>query len=134
MAPEVVHGILPTSHQPKFEVCMHEMSIVSGILRIAEDQARAAGAGVVNAIELDVGDLAGIELDSLQFCFHSARKGTMADQAELVVNQIPALGHCPECGRDVPLEFPLGACPECGQAVVEAFQGRELRVKSINVD
>jgi hydrogenase nickel incorporation protein HypA/HybF len=89
---------------------------------------------VVNAIELDVGDLAGIELDSLQFCFHSARKGTMADQAELVVNQIPALGHCPECGRDVPLEFPLGACPECGQAVVEAFQGRELRVKSINVD
>ena len=113
---------------------MHEMSIVSGILRIADDQARAAGAGVDNAIELDVGDLAGIELDSLQFCFQSARKGTMADQAELVVNQIPALGHCPECGRDVPLEFPLGACPECGQAVVEAFQGRELRVKSINVD
>ena len=41
---------------------MHEMSIVSGVLKIVEDQARAAEATVINSIELEVGQLAGIEI------------------------------------------------------------------------
>ena len=55
-------------------------------------------------------------------------------ESELLVDEIPGQGHCPACGRDVALEYPLAPCPECGQAVIEATRGRELRVKSINVD
>ncbi len=113
---------------------MHEMSIVTSILQIVEEQARKGGATVINSIDLEVGRLAGIELESLRFCFQSARQGTMAARAELVVDEIPGQGHCPECDRDVDLDFPLAPCPLCGQAVVEAARGRELRVKSINVD
>jgi len=113
---------------------MHEMSIVTGILRIVEDQARAAEAKVINSIELEIGQLAGIELESLKFCFEVARRDTMADGAELVIRDIPGLGHCPRCEKDVPVEFHLAVCRECDQALVDVFQGRELRVKSINVD
>lgn len=113
---------------------MHEMTIVAGILQIVEDQARASGAKVINSIELEIGRLAGLEIDSLNFCFETARQGTMAARAELVIRDIPGLGHCPQCGKDVPVEFHLAVCGECGQALVEVFQGRELRVKSINVD
>ena len=113
---------------------MHEMSIVTGILRIVEDQARAAGAQVINSIELEIGQLAGIEIDSLPFCFEAARKGTLADKAELVIHDIPGMGYCPECGKNVPVEFHLAVCRECDKALVDVFQGRELRVKSINVD
>ena len=113
---------------------MHEMSIVSGILQIVQDQARSAGAKVINSIELEIGQLAGIELDSLNFCFQAARGGTLAENAELVIRDIPGRGHCPECRKDVPVEFHLAVCGECGQALVEVLQGRELRVKSINVD
>ncbi len=113
---------------------MHEMSIVSGIIRIAEEQAQAAEAKVINAIELEIGQLAGIEIDSLNFCFETARNGTMAAEAALVIHDIPGLGHCPLCKKDVPVEFHLAVCPECDEALVTVFQGRELRVKSINVD
>jgi len=113
---------------------MHEMSIVSGVLKIAEEQARASDAKVINSIELEIGELAGIELDSLRFCFEVARKKTMAHAAELVVRSIPGKGHCPNCEKDVPVGFMMGVCPECDQAMVEVFQGRELRVVSINVD
>jgi len=113
---------------------MHEMSIVSGILRIAEDQAQAADARIINSIELEIGQLAGIEIDSLNFCFEVARKGTMAATAELVIDDIPGLGHCPKCEKDVPVEFHLAVCQECDESLVTVFQGRELRVKSINVD
>lgn len=113
---------------------MHEMSIVSGILQIVEEQARAADARVINSIELEIGQLAGIELDSLNFCFEAARRDTLAESAELVIRDIPGRGHCPECQKDVPVDFHLAVCRECGQALVDVFQGRELRVKSINVD
>ncbi len=113
---------------------MHEMTIVAGILRIVEDQARAAGASTVNTIELDIGDLAGIEIDALRFCFEAARRDTIAADAELVINRIPGRGHCPQCDIDVPVEYHVAVCPECEQALVEVFQGRELKVKSINVD
>jgi hydrogenase nickel incorporation protein HypA/HybF len=113
---------------------MHEMSIVAGILRIAEDEARAAEAKVINSIELEIGQLAGIEIDSLNFCFEAARRGTMASGAELVIHDIPGLGYCPQCQKNVPVEFHLAVCQECDQALVEVSQGRELRVKSINVD
>lgn len=113
---------------------MHEMSIVTSILQIVEDQALAAGARVINSIELDVGQLAGIEVDSLQFCFEAARGLTLAAQAKLVIHEIPGLGRCPDCARDVPMDYPVGVCPHCGEALLEVFQGRELRVRSINVD
>lgn len=113
---------------------MHEMSIVTGVLRIVEDQARAGGATVINSIELEIGQLAGIELDSLRFCYDVARKKTMARDAELKIHSLPGRGHCPQCEIDVPVDFQMAVCPECRQAVVKLFQGRELRVLRINVD
>ncbi len=113
---------------------MHEMSIVAGVLKIVEDQARAAKATVINSIELEIGQLAGIEIASLQFCYEVAKKKTMAQDAELIVHSIPGRGHCPRCEKDFSVGFKMAVCPECEQAVMEIFQGRELRVLSINVD
>ena len=113
---------------------MHEMSIVSGVLLIVEEQARAAQAKVVNSIELEIGQLAGVEIESLEFCFAAARKGTMAQSADLVIHSIPGRGNCPDCASEVPVDFQMAVCRECGEALVEVFQGRELRVKSISVD
>ncbi len=48
---------------------MHEMSLISNILAIAEDQARSGGAKVINRIEVEVGTLAGVEIPSLEFCY-----------------------------------------------------------------
>lgn len=113
---------------------MHEMSIVTGILNIVEDQALAAGAKVINSIEMEIGEMAGVEIDSLEFCFEVARKGGMAAEAELIIHEISAVGHCSECKKDVPVSYPVAICATCGQAVFEVTQGKELRVKSINVD
>lgn len=113
---------------------MHEMSLIVGILQIAETEARAADARVINAIELEIGDLAGVEVDSLMFCFETARRGTMAADAELVILPVPGRGRCPRCEQEVPVqEFAIACCPQC-EEFVEVTQGRELRVKSINVD
>jgi len=113
---------------------MHEMSLITSILDIAEKEARSAGAGVINSIELEVGDLAGVEVDSLMFCFETARRNTMAAEGELVVQSVPGRGRCPRCEKEVPVEgFAVATCPDC-DIFVDVYQGRELRVQSINVD
>jgi hydrogenase nickel incorporation protein HypA/HybF len=113
---------------------MHEMSIVAGVLDIAENEARAAGAMVINSVEIEVGQLAGVEIGALEFCFEAARKGTLAAGATLVIHEIPGLGHCPDCDRDVAIDYFMAVCPDCKQGLVEILQGKELRVRSINVD
>jgi len=113
---------------------MHEMSIVAGVLDIAENEARAAGAKVINTVEIEVGRLSGVEIDALEFCFGVARRGTLAADAELVIHDIPGVGFCPDCDKDVEVEFFMAVCPECEQAMVDIRQGRELRVRAINVD
>jgi len=50
---------------------MHEMSVALEVCRIAEEQVGSAAAGRVVAVGLDVGDDAGVELSSLEFCLES---------------------------------------------------------------
>ncbi|MCP4291541.1 MAG: hydrogenase maturation nickel metallochaperone HypA [bacterium] len=113
---------------------MHEMSIVSGILRIVENEARSGNAKKINSIELEIGQLAGIELDSLRFCYQVASKDTMADGAKLIIREIPGMGHCENCNENVSVEFHVAVCPQCNESLMDVFQGRELKVSSINVD
>jgi len=113
---------------------MHELSIITSILDVVEEQARLNGAKVVNTIEIEVGELAGVEIPSLEFCYDAARTDTLAAKANLVIHVIEGRGHCPDCDKDVPLEYFIAPCPECGDTLVEASQGRELRIKSIDVD
>ncbi len=113
---------------------MHEMSIVAGILDIAENQAREASASVINSIEIEVGQLAGVEISALEFCFDVARRDTLAATATLVIHQIPGRGRCPDCEREVAVDFFVAVCPACGESLVEITQGRELKVRSLNVD
>ncbi len=114
---------------------MHEMSIAVNILDIAAAEARNAGAKTVNTIEIDVGELAGIEVESLLFCFETARRSVPETaHASLNIQRIAGLAHCDQCARDVPADFFVATCPHCGQSGLELVTGRELKVRSINVD
>ena len=111
---------------------MHEMSIACSIVDIAEEQARAAGARRVNTVEIEVGALAGIEVESLRFCWDAARRG-LAAGAGLVVHGIPGRGFCPRCEAETDVDYHVALCPAC-EGGLRILQGRELRVRCLNVD
>jgi len=111
---------------------VHEMSIAASILDIAEEQAQAAEARVINTVEIEVGSLAGIEVDSLRFCWSAARHG-LAAEAELVIREIEGRGFCLKCEREHPVDFHVALCPDC-ESGMEIRQGRELRILALNVD
>jgi hydrogenase nickel incorporation protein HypA/HybF len=65
---------------------MHEMSIALDVCRIAEQQADAAR---VVTVGLDVGDDAGVEVSSLEFCLESLLAGPPFTGAKPVITRVP---------------------------------------------
>ena len=116
------------------DIAMHEMSIAINIVDIAVDTARKSAAKKINEIVVDLGTLAGIIPDSLLFCYDSACKDTMAEGSRLKLNIIPAMAVCDSCHHEFEADSPVPMCPKCENFVLQVSGGRELKIKSINVD
>ncbi|MFO7830631.1 MAG: hydrogenase maturation nickel metallochaperone HypA [Desulfuromonadaceae bacterium] len=113
---------------------MHELSIVMNIIDIAEDNARRENASVILEIELDIGRQAGVVMESMDFAIEAAKRGTMLEKANWVINEIPARSRCLSCHQEYESSDWLSPCPYCQNPFSESLQGRELRVKSLQVD
>ena len=112
---------------------MHEMSIAEGILDIALTYARENDAARITKIGLIVGEMAGVEVSSLAFCWESLAKGSVAEGADLAVERRPITARCLECGREGAVERYNFICPDCG-GVLTLLSGRELRVAYLEMD
>ncbi len=114
---------------------MHELGLVRSILEIAEAHARQAGAQAIREIGLRVGALSGVDSSALEFAFEAAKQGTLAEQGRLVVQWVPLLAFCEDCGLEfeVSSPFAIALCPVCHQAVASLKQGQELEVDYLEV-
>ncbi|MCF7823571.1 MAG: hydrogenase maturation nickel metallochaperone HypA [Candidatus Marinimicrobia bacterium] len=113
---------------------MHEMSIAMNIVDIACKEAEKEGAPSISIIELDVGKLAGVMIDSLKFCYDSVCKGTLAENSKLLINEIVGRGQCIKCGSEFDIDSFMAICPTCESYEVEITQGRELKLKAVTVN
>jgi hydrogenase nickel incorporation protein HypA/HybF len=112
---------------------MHELSIALGIVRIAEKETKNAKANRVDTIELEIGTLAGIEFDSLDFVWPSAVKGTVLENAIKKIKIIEAKGKCIDCDTFFNIKNIYDSCPNCNSFLKGIIQGKELKVKALVV-
>ncbi len=110
---------------------MHELSIAYSIVELAEEQARKRQASVIEEVELEIGQLAGIELHTFTLAMQSALKGSMLEKARVIRHDIEGKGCCNDCGAIFPVHALFSPCPSCGSFCVKIIKGKELRVKSI---
>ena len=113
---------------------MHEMALAEGILRIIEDQAAAGGFERVRRVRVEVGQLAGVEVEALRFSFDAVMNNSVADSAILEIVDTPGQGWCMDCGTTVEIAALYDACPRCGGYQVHATGGMEMRVLDLEVD
>jgi hydrogenase nickel incorporation protein HypA/HybF len=110
---------------------MHELSIAADIIKIVEDAASGADIKRVDIIEIEIGELSGVEIEALKMAMDISTKGTVAANAELNIEIIKGEGHCLECGKDTPVSDLYSGCPSCGSFRLDITKGMEKRVKSI---
>ncbi len=113
---------------------MHELGITQSIVEIAERTAKEQQAMKILSVTIEVGSLAGVVPEALEFCFEACSKGTLLEGAQLLIERVPARGRCLDCGREFPLEELLACCPDCNSAAGEILAGEELRVKEMEID
>lgn len=113
---------------------MHEMALAESILNIVEETACRQGAVRVTEVRLEIGKLANVEIEALQFGLEAALHGSMAEGAHIECLIIPGQGHCLSCGESVPLTALYDPCPRCDGYPVRPTGGQELRVKDILVE
>ena len=112
---------------------MHELSLAEGVLQLIEDAARAQEFSKVTAVWLEIGQLAGVEVEAMRFCFDAVTRGSLAEGARLEVITAPGSGWCKHCETSVALSEVFGACPQCGALEVRVTGGTQMRVKEIEV-
>ena len=113
---------------------MHELSIAQSIVDSAREQAAAHGARRVLRIGVRVGELSGVAVDALQFCFSMTVKDTDLDGAALDMEAIPVRYRCASCAHEFqPVEF-LARCPACGADGAAMIAGDELGLSFLELE
>ena len=113
---------------------MHEMSLAEGILQLIEDSARKEGFQRVSAVWLEIGELAGVEVEAMRFCFDAVVRDSIADGARLEIVAVPGSGWCMQCAETVPIAETLSPCPRCGEYGLRVTGGTEMRVRELEVE
>lgn len=112
---------------------MHELALCESIIQTLEEQAVLNSYQTVETVWLEVGPLAGVELEALRFGFEVARRGTIADQAHLEIIETEPRARCLSCNRELTIENRFDACPVCGGYQLLITGGEELRIKELEV-
>ena len=115
--------------------CLHELSIIQGVIEAVCESAEAAKAKKVTAVYMRVGALAGVVKDALLFSYDLATQETPLEGSKLVVEDLPVLIFCGICGETVQLPGVQSFhCPVCNTPSGDIRQGKELEVRSIEIE
>ena len=110
---------------------MHELSIAEGIIDVVTRTANANALSKIKSVRVAIGQLAGVEIEALRFAWVSARRDSVAEEAELVIERPQGKAWCMDCEKTVPLPRYGEACPFCGGYHLSATGGTELKVLDI---
>ena len=112
---------------------MHEMALSESVLESIEHNAQADGFSRVLAIHLEIGELAGVDIDAMRFSFDAVSRGTLAEAARLDISSLPGEAWCMPCGHAVQIAKRFDPCPDCGSHQLQVTGGTDMLLKSLEV-
>jgi hydrogenase nickel incorporation protein HypA/HybF len=113
---------------------MHELSVCNALVTQVELIAAQNQAGGVARIELEVGPLSGVEPDLLRRAYPLAIAGTIAAEAELVIDVTDVVVHCTECEMESSVPPNRLLCSQCGDFRTQVVSGEELILKRLELN
>lgn len=113
---------------------MHETSLMEQVLRIAESELAMYQVSKVNELELEIGVLANVIPEALEFAFEALGPGTLCKGARLKLVTVPAALLCQDCGHEFHAEKLPAPCPNCESKEAKITGGTEVLLKSIDFE
>jgi hydrogenase nickel incorporation protein HypA/HybF len=113
---------------------MHELSVCLSLVDQVEQVARDHDASSVTRIILSVGPLSGVEPELLRHAYPMAVAGTVAADAELVVESADIVVRCSQCDGETKAAPNKLLCGDCGDYRTQVISGDELTLMSVELD
>jgi hydrogenase nickel incorporation protein HypA/HybF len=112
---------------------MHEASLINNLLNQLDELASAHGDGCITEIRIEAGPLAGVEPMLLAEAFRRLRGGTVAADAELIVDTVGLTCRCRRCGSDYVTDKLEFFCPSCDSGDVLVIAGDTVVLHSFTL-
>ena len=101
---------------------------------MAVEAAHAAGAGRIIRLRLRVGRLSGAVPEAMEFAWDVVRRDTIAENAWLEIESIPAVCWCAACQVEFECADFFDECPRCHNPGGELRRGRELEIAMVETE
>ena len=113
---------------------MHELAVCQDIIAQVENIALQHNAVNVDQIQLQIGPLSGVESALLEAAFPIASAGSVAEKAQLVIEEIPITVLCRQCDKKSTVSSNNLTCQYCGNWQTQLISGDEMVLKRIEMD
>jgi hydrogenase nickel incorporation protein HypA/HybF len=113
---------------------MHELAICQSLMDQVENIALERNAERVTLIVIAIGPLSGVEASLLKNAYPIASVGTVAENAELVIEQLPVRVKCTQCGSESETAPNKLICKQCGDWRTELVSGDEMMLMSVELE
>jgi hydrogenase nickel incorporation protein HypA/HybF len=111
------------------------MSIVQALIEQVEAEVEKAGqGGRVIGLDLVVGRMSGVHVDSIRFACEILAPGTILEGSALRISEPAAYSECRACGARLAIDDLTMNCPRCGSGEIVIDGGRELLLQSIELE
>ena len=109
---------------------MHELSLCGAI---ADTVLEHAAGRPVRTIRLQIGHFRQVVPETLEFCWSMRTSGSPLEGSDLVIDSVPAVIACRDCGEETELADPFLRCGACDGTDIELLSGEEFLIESIDI-
>lgn len=119
---------------------MHEISLATSLVELVEAKAKEEAFNQVLEIEVEIGQLSGVNAEAFEFAFTEVIKNSVLEGAKLLLHKISIQILCPNCHQTSTIQDAWDlSCPQClAQGLspdqgVKVLRGREFRIRNLTV-
>ena len=113
---------------------MHELAICQSLMDQVESIAAERNARCVTSIVVGMGPLSGVEAQLLKNAYPVASAGTIAEDAELIIEYLPIRVKCSQCDSESDALPNKLVCKQCGDWRTTLVSGDELLLMSVELE
>jgi hydrogenase nickel incorporation protein HypA/HybF len=112
---------------------MHELAVCQEMLQQVDRIATEKQAISIDSITLHIGPLSGVESHLLKQAFPFAAAGTLAQDAQLIIETLPIRVRCLQCGAETDASANRLLCGKCGDYHTQLLSGDEMLLASLEL-
>jgi hydrogenase nickel incorporation protein HypA/HybF len=113
---------------------LHEMSIAATVLDAVRAESLRQGGARITRAGLRIGELSGVEIESLRFCLDVLVTDTELEPLSFELEAVPWTRRCRDCGAVFRVVDAQTACTACASTSTDSAGGDQLELSFVELE